>query len=286
MPSLPVVLAHGYLGFGTLGPFSYFNNVAKVLAQAGASAVYATDVAPKGSIAERSAQLAAQIRQYVPSGKVHLIAHSMGGLDARYLIGKANGSELIASLTTLGTPFRGTYVADVAADPCRLRDCGAGKILEAIARFQIAGLGLWPFSVPAQVSFAVTQLKDAIGGIATADYSRAASYFSGLLSLDDSALRELTTEKSAQLFPADESDLKGVPASSYAGCVEAAAVSPLLSAGAILLDATGQPNDGLVPVESAKLRNHKGTLQVDHLGLVGWGAADVSNCYREICKSY
>jgi len=60
-------------------------------------------------------------------GKFHLIAHSMGGLDCRYFIsqlqaaGEKSGdptlaSRRIASLTTIGTPHRGSPVADMILD--------------------------------------------------------------------------------------------------------------------------------------------------------------------------
>ncbi len=285
MPTLPVVLAHGYLGFGALGPLSYFNNVATLFAKMGAKEVYAPDVSPKGSIGDRASQLAVQIRQHVPNGKVHLIAHSMGGLDARFLIGHANGADLIASLTTLGTPFRGTFAADVASDPSKFQQVGAGALLAAIARYEIQGVTRWPFAVPAQVHFATAQLRDAVGGLATGDYSRIATYFSGLFSLDDAALRELTTGNCRRMFPDDQQDLQGIPSFSYAGAVNSAETSPILGAPAILLDAVGDPNDGVVPVDSAKLQNHRRTLAADHLGLVGWGPKDVSDCYREIYAS-
>jgi hypothetical protein len=44
-----------------------------------------------------------------PSEKVHIIAHSMGGLDARYLLSKnANGiADYVSTLTTIGTPHQG-----------------------------------------------------------------------------------------------------------------------------------------------------------------------------------
>jgi triacylglycerol lipase len=46
---------------------------------------------------------------------VNIIAHSMGGLDARYAIAKLGIASKVASLTTIGTPHRGTPLADVGA---------------------------------------------------------------------------------------------------------------------------------------------------------------------------
>ena len=282
MPSLPIVLAHGYFGFGVLGPLSYFNNVAKILAQIGAKEVFAADVAPKGGISERSAQLATQIRQHAPNTKVHVIAHSMGALDARFLIAKANGREIIASLTTLGAPFRGTIAADVVADPLKFKQIGAAPLLAAIARYELHAVAQWPFAVGAQTHFAINELRAAVQNLATGDYSHVVSYFNGVFSLDDDALRELTADNCKRMFPDDERDLEGVPAFSYAGSIQPASASPFFVASAILLDAVGQPGDALIPLNSAKLRNHRQTLPVDHSGLIGWSPTDVSDLYRQI----
>src|SRR5262249_29282626 len=43
---------------------------------------------------------------------VHILAHSMGGLDARYLISCLGMAPRVLSLTTIGTPHRGTPFAD------------------------------------------------------------------------------------------------------------------------------------------------------------------------------
>ena len=280
MPSLPIVLAHGYLGFGTLGPLNYFNNVASILQSAGATQVFAPDVSPKGTLQTRSAQLAQAINDRFHDQKVHVIAHSMGGLDARFLI--AGGATNIASLTTLGTPFRGTLAADVAADPARLLQVNPARLVAAIGSYEIEMAAAWPFDIEVQTHFAIGQLRTAVESLEKGDYSGMATYFRGLFSLDDGALNELTTEKCRQSFPDDQHDLRGVPTYSYAGLIAPARVTPLLAVPALLLASTGQQNDGVVPLASATLENHKETLQVDHFGLVGWTSVDVSNCYRQI----
>ena len=43
---------------------------------------------------------------------VNVIAHSMGGLDARYMITHLGMAEQVRSLTTVATPHHGTFVAD------------------------------------------------------------------------------------------------------------------------------------------------------------------------------
>ena len=44
--------------------------------------------------------------------RVNLLAHSKGGLDARYLISTLGMEAQIASLTTISTPHHGSSVAD------------------------------------------------------------------------------------------------------------------------------------------------------------------------------
>ena len=45
-------------------------------------------------------------------GKVNIIAHSKGGLDARYMISCLDMAEHVASLTTIATPHRGIGAID------------------------------------------------------------------------------------------------------------------------------------------------------------------------------
>jgi triacylglycerol lipase len=62
----------------------------------------------------RAQQLATQIEQ-LGCERVNIVAHSMGGLDARYAIACLGMAPRIASLTTIGTPHRGTPLANLGA---------------------------------------------------------------------------------------------------------------------------------------------------------------------------
>src|SRR6185369_10558770 len=44
--------------------------------------------------------------------RVVIIAHSMGGLDARYMISRMGMAERVAALITISTPHRGSPYAD------------------------------------------------------------------------------------------------------------------------------------------------------------------------------
>ena len=74
---------------------------------------------PAGSIVERAHDLKAYLNDLqhpaVFGQRVHLIAHSMGGLDARYMITKLDMAPRIVSLTTIGTPHHGSPIADLVS---------------------------------------------------------------------------------------------------------------------------------------------------------------------------
>jgi triacylglycerol lipase len=122
-PKNPIVLAHGLLGFSELRlagrllpPIHYWHGIKEALEAQGAQ-VYATAVPPSDTIAHRAEHLGQSIVKVAQGRPVNVIAHSMGGLDARQLISDATrpGSELglkIASLVTIATPHRGSSYAD------------------------------------------------------------------------------------------------------------------------------------------------------------------------------
>jgi len=111
----PVVLAHGILGFDEvrLGPgkAEYWRGIPARLRRLGAD-VRVARVPMVASVAARAEELARAVRS-LDAPKVNIIAHSMGGLDARYAIARLGLSDRVASLTTVGTPHRGTPLADV-----------------------------------------------------------------------------------------------------------------------------------------------------------------------------
>lgn len=112
----PIVLVHGLFGFdriqmGKWTLASYFRGIPEAL-EAGGNRVLVARVHPTGSIAERARQLKDFLDRQLPHEPVHLFGHSMGGLDARYLISRLGMAPRVLSLTTLGTPHRGSSFAD------------------------------------------------------------------------------------------------------------------------------------------------------------------------------
>ena len=113
----PVVLAHGLFGFDEVRvgkkKVEYFRGIPGRMRKMGTKA-YVTRVGATASIEARAQELAALIRE-LDEPKVNVIAHSMGGLDARYALAKLGLAERVASLTTIGTPHRGTPLGDLGA---------------------------------------------------------------------------------------------------------------------------------------------------------------------------
>jgi len=129
MPQLPLVLAHGIFRFDALRVFlrdhggvdigpHYFNGVADLLRRNGIDAEE-SDVSFCGSLKLRAQQLAADVNGVLSrsgAAQVDIIAHSMGGLDARKAIVDEGLATKVRTLTTIGTPHLGTTSADLALE--------------------------------------------------------------------------------------------------------------------------------------------------------------------------
>jgi triacylglycerol lipase len=92
-------------------PKSYFPEIPDYL-RSGGNRVFVPRLPPLGAVAERGRELKAFLDRCAPKEPVHILAHSLGGLDARYLISKLGMSDRVLSLTTIGTPHRGSSFAD------------------------------------------------------------------------------------------------------------------------------------------------------------------------------
>jgi len=238
-----IVLAHGILGFSRVAGVDYFRGVAHHFRQQG-HRVLAPTLDPTQGIAYRGAQLRDQISAALNSGALdaaqltHVVAHSMGGLDSRWMLSPANPGRIgvrIRSLTTIGTPHRGTPVADLLDHPADLA----------------------PFP---QLPFgdAHTLFEEALNK----------------LGISLVGLRDLTTQYCQQVFNPTYHDSPDVAYYSVAGCGRTR--FPPTSASLLLFHhyiaaRTGDANDGLVAAASA----HWGTFDpnpwaADHTEEVGY----------------
>lgn len=126
--------------------FNYWYGIEDALRKAGVEVITAK-VAPFDSISHRAQlldMLLSETSKNYPGMKlgervkVNLIGHSMGGLDARYLISKIQSAKSpyeVVSLTTIGTPHRGSEVADFV-----MRMVSRDKLLSAVCPVAISQL--------------------------------------------------------------------------------------------------------------------------------------------------
>ncbi|EKQ51683.1 MULTISPECIES: acetyltransferase/hydrolase [unclassified Clostridium] len=124
----PIILVHG-VGFRDLKYINYWGRIPRELIRNGAAIYYGNQEA-WGTIEYNSEEIKNKIFQVLKetkSEKVNIIAHSKGGLDARYMISKLNMGKYVASLTMISSPHKGCKFVDLA---CKIPD----KIYKAIAR--------------------------------------------------------------------------------------------------------------------------------------------------------
>ncbi len=272
-PPYPVILVHGFSGWeNVLGGVGYFYGVVGDYRAAGVD-VTAPALPPYNSSAARAAVLARVVDDVLARThrrKVHLIAHSQGGIDSRVLLTDLGYADRVASLTTISTPHRGTAVADVA----EVAPDGALNPAGQLLAWLLGALGNDP---PDQASW-----------LAGTDVE--ATYDPNLVAAIDS-LRSLTMET----FNAAHPDPPGVRIFSIAGvsnllstdqpeCNDGVwgrsddrdVVDPFFAAsGAFLSNTDGgnpldpTPNDGLVTVASARWGLFLGCIPADHADEIG-----------------
>ena len=109
----PIVLMHGFGTVGSIWRNGHMHDLAMQLRSHGVIA-YAPNVPPYSPVPERAAiwqQRLEHVLAETGAEKVNIIAHSMGGLDARYLISVNRFHKRVASLTTVATPHHGSSIA-------------------------------------------------------------------------------------------------------------------------------------------------------------------------------
>lgn len=109
----PVMLVHG-IGHTDENYKRYWGRIPDFLQSQGVDLYFGKQDA-FGTIESNALQIKESVQNALAesgSEKVNIIAHSKGGLEARYMISKLGMRECVASLTTLATPHRGVKAMD------------------------------------------------------------------------------------------------------------------------------------------------------------------------------
>lgn len=230
----PVVLMHGFGMLSGLRRAGHLHEEAIFLRLHGVLA-YAPNVAPYQTVSVRAEQWRerlAVVLEETGAERLNLVAHSMGGLDARYLISVLGMAPYVATLTTVSTPHHGSSIASLVLErPQRLR-----ALVADFVNWMGSSTTLYP----------------------TADVL--------------SALIELTPEHLMERFNREVPDHPDVHYRSYAGQAgrgTAVGINPLLRVQNAMLFAREGVNDGLVSVQSATWGDFRGTVDADHAEQVG-----------------
>lgn len=109
----PILLIHG-MGFREYRHINYWGRIPAMLKKHGAVIYYGLQDC-NGSVESNALQIQQEIDRIFETDKpekLNIIAHSKGGLEARYIISTLGYADKIASLTTLSTPHHGSLTVD------------------------------------------------------------------------------------------------------------------------------------------------------------------------------
>ena len=230
----PVVLMHGFGIGASFRRGGHLHDEAMYLRSRGVCAI-APNVSPYNTVKARCEMWENRLSHVLNdtnANQLSLIAHSMGGLDARYLISKMGWHDTVEALVTVATPHRGSSVASL--------------ILEQ----------------PESVRTWLADMADWLGTHILEDGSANVRQ----------ALRELTPEYVENTFNEGVPDHPDVQYWSYgcqAGRGTEIPIDPIFRYLNNYLFEKEGVNDGIVSVQSARWGDYLGTVDADHARQVG-----------------
>ena len=117
IPQYPILFVHGIACRDTdiSHTENCWGNIPEILRQQGIQVFFGNNDA-WASIEDNARIIAKTINDIIEitqKPKVNIIAHSKGGLDARYAISMLHIEDKVASLTTINTPHRGVFSVDL-----------------------------------------------------------------------------------------------------------------------------------------------------------------------------
>lgn len=121
----PVLLCHGLGALGNIIKKSLLHDVC-ILLRLHCITAFAPNIVPYARISVRAeawAEIIPQILEKTKADKLHIVAHSMAGLDIRHLICNLGLTDRILSLTTVASPHRGSSLTGLTLNaPGKIRN--------------------------------------------------------------------------------------------------------------------------------------------------------------------
>lgn len=267
-----IVLAHGF-NASTTNAWSFYG-VAEALAKDHPVVVKA-EVPPFASPQTRATYLAKDVDRALAlcratagcdASGVHLIAHSMGGLDSRALIGGLHYGDRIKTLTTIASPHHGTAIADAVLGLIpSVADNAVDKLAALFARTFTAEELANDSDVRGALSGLAEHNAAAFAAENPMDSRVYVQSYAGVSSVVGGWLRDEDKKACEGKIVAfrDRSDVMDV---------RLVPVAAFVAHGTDL-----RPNDGMATVESAKFGEFKGCVPADHYGEIGQPKRDTFN---------
>ncbi|KAJ3022096.1 hypothetical protein HKX48_007029 [Thoreauomyces humboldtii] len=265
-PRDPVVLCHGLFGFDQIAvpalglQIQYWNGIAEALRDIGCK-VHVSRVGTVAALKTRAHQLRGFLEDRMEGQQVNLVAHSMGGLDCRYVISHLPSDKFhINSLTTVATPHRGSPFMDWCRDAFGvglLHDYINQQMDDVVSKHMLSNPSATTGGNPPPMSSETTQKLIRTHPIIRALCSP----------LDSPAFANLTRDYCTtfnELTPDDPT----IHYASYAAVVaQMSPLAPLFFSHRIVSEREG-PNDGLVSLDSATWGEFMGSVRCDHWQLI------------------
>lgn len=229
----PVLLCHGFGSLASLFKKSPLDDICMLYRSHGIPA-YAPNIVPYQTIQVRGedwCRIIDRVCRETENKRIHVIAHSMGGLDIRHAISHLGMEKHVASLTTVSTPHYGSVLSDwVLKAPNKVRD-----VLWGI--FNRFGNRVYP-----QIESDVL-----------------------------SAIKQLTPSYMREIFNPSTPDHENVRYFSYGAVCGKGTGTPvnklLIPFNHHIYDIEG-PNDGFVSEQSAHWGEYQATVHLSHLDLI------------------
>jgi triacylglycerol lipase len=271
-PKYPLVFVSGIDGSPM---FDWHPRIVAALQENARLDAHVIHVLPWATTAERAADLYASLDSIAHQrgwAKTNLVCYAVGGLDCRYLVSpgglfandadsRRRATDLVASITTVSTPHRGTHVADAARQA--LASGEANTFLSALAGEDDAPLALdrgvldktlAGLSPSALVDFNVRVVDDE--GVYYQSFA-GVSRVLGRAKSDADAIAHCGTFYRHEGAEDASNELLWI--------TTPFASTTLGDNGGIV----SSPNDGMISVESAKWGDFRGCVPADHYDVIG-----------------